>query len=90
MSAAEIVAAVAVPMEVDLGGGRVVVVSELRDVGGLLRVDLELFRDGAELSFSNPWIIGNPPAHVRADGEVVHDPEAAFREMIQTSGFFHG
>ncbi len=90
MSAAEIVAAVAVPMEVDLGGGRVVVVSALRDVGGMLRVHLALVQDGAELPFGNPWIIGNPPAHVRVDGAVVHDPAAAFREMIQTSGFFHG
>lgn len=90
MSAAEIVAAVATPLDVELGGGRVVTVSELRDLGGMLRVDLELLQDGIVLPFSNPWIIGNPPAHVRVDGEIVHDPAAAFLEMIQTSGFFHG
>jgi hypothetical protein len=90
MSAAEIVAAVATPLEVALGDGRSMVVSELRDVGGLLRVDLTLLQDGAELAFANPWIIGNPPVHVRVDGEAVHDPEAAFLEMILTSGFFHG
>ena len=90
MSAAEIVAAVAAPLEVELGVGRSVVVSELREVNGLLRVDLALLQDGVELPFSNPWIIGNPPVHVRVDGETVHDPSAAFRMMIETSGFFHG
>lgn len=90
MSAAEIVAAVPVPLEVDLGGGRVVAVSELREVNGLLRVDLALLQGGAELPFDNPWLIGNPPAHVRVDGETVHDPAAAFEEMIRTSRFFHG
>ncbi len=48
MSAAEIVAGVATPLEVVLGGGRSVVVSELRDVNGLLRVDLSLLRDGED------------------------------------------
>ena len=51
---------------------------------------LTLLQDGVELAFGNPWIIGNPPVHVRVDGEAVHDPEAAFLEMILTSGFFHG
>lgn len=90
MSAAEIVAAVTPPLEVALDSGRRVVVSELRDMDGLLRVDLALLRDDAELPFSNPWIIGNPPVHVLVDGEYVHDPEAAFLEMVRTSGFFHG
>lgn len=90
MSAAEIVAAVATPLEVALGGGLSVLVSELRDVNGLLRVDLSLLRDGEELPFRGPWIIGNPPAHVQVDGETVYDPAAAFDEMIRTSRFFNG
>jgi hypothetical protein len=90
MSAAEIVAAVDLPLEVDLGGCRTVTVHELRDVDGLLRADVTLMAGGVELPFSNPWMIGNPPCCVRIDGEAVHDPAAAFREMILTSGFFHG
>jgi hypothetical protein len=33
-------------------------------------------------------MIGNPPVHVRVDGDVVRDPEAALRAMIETSRFF--
>lgn len=88
MSAAEVVEAVATPLTVDLGGARSVVVSELRDVGGLLRVDLTVLQDGTEQPFNGPWMIGNPPVHVRVDGDVVRDPEAALRAMIETSRFF--
>ena len=90
MGAAEIVAAVTTPLELDLGGGRSVLVSELRDLSDMLRVDLALLQDGVALPFSGPWIVGNPPAHVRVDGETVHDPAAAFDEMIRTSRFFNG
>jgi hypothetical protein len=90
MSAAEIVAAVVLPLEVVLGEGRSVIVNDLRDWNGLLRADVSVLADGVEQTFGNPWMVVNPPCCVRVDGEAVHDPEAALREMIQTSGFFHG
>jgi hypothetical protein len=90
MSAAEIVAAVTPPLEVDLGGGRVVTVDGLSEAGGVLRASVSVRQDAQERPFCNPWLIVNPPSHVRVDGAAVHDPQAALGEMIRHSGFFHG